>query len=80
MIFFVLWVCFFSYSWGQRNSYTVIAESGDGIYSILRKQGVDPVKYYQAFIELNEENIKDGSFMMSDDELIWWESIQVYNY
>ncbi|WP_205783290.1 LysM peptidoglycan-binding domain-containing protein [Flagellimonas allohymeniacidonis] len=63
MIFFVLWVCFFNYSWGQQNSYTVIAESGDGIYSILRKQGVDPVKYYQAFIELNEENIKDGSFL-----------------
>ncbi len=63
MIFFVLWVCFISYSQGQQDSYTVIAESGDGIYSILRKQGIDPVKYYQAFVELNEENIKDGSFL-----------------
>ncbi|MEL6918896.1 MAG: N-acetylmuramoyl-L-alanine amidase [Bacteroidota bacterium] len=40
---------------------TVIAEKGDGIYSILRRQGVDPVKYYADFIVLNETNIRDGS-------------------
>ena len=40
---------------------TVKAESGDGIYSLLRKQGIDPIKYYEDFINLNQSNLKDGS-------------------
>ncbi|WP_299487582.1 hypothetical protein [uncultured Allomuricauda sp.] len=46
---------------GQTEYYDVVAEPGDGIYSILRKQGLDPVTYYEAFLNANLENIKDGS-------------------
>lgn len=44
---------------GQEN--TIKAESGDGIFSILRKQGLDPVKYYADFVNLNHKNLKNGS-------------------
>lgn len=46
---------------GQTDYYDVVAEPGDGIYSILRKQGLDPVTHYEAFLNANMENIKDGS-------------------
>lgn len=46
---------------GQVNEHVVIAESGDGIFSILRKQGLDPGKYYAEFVELNKDNLKNGS-------------------
>ena len=36
---------------------TVIAIKGDGIYTILRKNNLDPVKYYQDFISLNKKNL-----------------------
>ena len=40
---------------------SVHAENGDGIYSLLRKQGLNPVKYYAAFLELNQDNLRNGS-------------------
>jgi len=46
---------------GQQNVNKVVAEKGDGIFSILRKQGLDPAKYYAKFVELNEDNLKNGS-------------------
>jgi N-acetylmuramoyl-L-alanine amidase len=46
---------------GQAPKNKVIAESGDGIFSILRKQGLNPAKYYAEFIELNKKNLKGGS-------------------
>ena len=39
----------------------VKAEKGDGIYSILRKHGLNPVEYFDEFISLNKDSIKDGS-------------------
>lgn len=45
----------------QDSISTVTAEKGDGIYSLLRKQGLNPVKYYQAFLALNETGIRNGS-------------------
>ena len=39
----------------------VKAEQGDGIFSLLRKQGLNPGKYYVDFIQLNEALIKNGS-------------------
>ena len=46
---------------GQDSIQTVIAQPGDGIFSILRKQGIHPKKYYGAFLELNNGHIKNGS-------------------
>ena len=49
---------------------TVKAESGDGIFSILRKQGLDPVKYYADFVHLNLNNLKNGSELYLDREYV----------
>lgn len=45
----------------QDSLQTVVAEKGDGIFSILRKQGLNPSKYYAEFVALNKDNIKNGS-------------------
>ncbi|MBS9462018.1 N-acetylmuramoyl-L-alanine amidase [Flagellimonas sp. 389] len=58
----LLWVCMSSIVLAQENQ-TVIAEQGDGIFSILRKQGLSPAKYYEEFITINAQNIKDGSML-----------------
>lgn len=34
-----------------------MAKSGDGIHRILQKNGLDPVKYYAAFIKLNKKRL-----------------------
>lgn len=34
-----------------------IAEKGDGIYSLLRRHGVSPTKFYNTFVELNAESL-----------------------
>ncbi len=39
---------------------TVVAEKGDGIYSLLRKQGVDPYITYDDFIALNLPRLRDS--------------------
>lgn len=43
----------------------VKAEQGDGIYSILRKQGLNPVEYFDEFVRLNKDSIKDGSQLIA---------------
>src|SRR5690606_41954597 len=43
--------------------YTVVAKAGDGIFSLLRKEGLDPVKHYGEFLELNAGMLHGGSFL-----------------
>ena len=57
----LLWACLSFPIFGQTDFYDVVAEPGDGIYSILRKQGLDPVTHYETFLKANMENIKNGS-------------------
>lgn len=45
---------------GQDAYISVIAEKGDGVYSLLRKQGVDPYETFDDFIALNSENLRDS--------------------
>ncbi|MBT8298871.1 MAG: hypothetical protein HKP42_13280 [Maribacter sp.] len=45
----------------QDSLQTVIAKNGDGIFSILRNEGIDVVKYYAEFLDLNENKIIKGS-------------------
>ena len=45
----------------QNSNHTVIAKNGDGIFSVLRSSGINPVKYYADFLDLNEKNIRNGS-------------------
>lgn len=51
----VFFISFFAIA--QVPQKTVIAVSGDGIYTLLRKNNLDPIKYYKVFIELNEKNL-----------------------
>jgi len=47
-------------SYSQDAMLTVIAEKGDGILSLLRKQGVNPYEVYDDFIAMNVENLRDS--------------------
>jgi len=49
---------------------TVIAEKGDGIYSILRKQGINPVRHYGHFVDLNHDNLRDSVHLYEGREYI----------
>ena len=44
----------------QDSLATVTAEKGDGILSLLRKQGVNPYDHYDDFIAMNMENLRDS--------------------
>lgn len=45
---------------GQDSLRTVIAEKGDGVLSLLRRQGLNPYEAYDNFIELNADNLRDS--------------------
>ena len=52
---------FFSASlYAQDTIRTVTAKKGDGIYSLLREQGINPYQYYDEFIALNVSNLRDS--------------------
>ncbi len=44
----------------QDSIVTATAKKGDGIYSLLRKQGVNPYKYFDKFVTLNQSNLRDS--------------------
>jgi N-acetylmuramoyl-L-alanine amidase len=52
-------------SHAQEEHGKVVAQQGDGIYSILRNNGLTPSKYIASFIELNKENLstENGLFV-----------------
>lgn len=52
-------------SFAQDSLLVVIAEKGDGIFSLLRKQGMDPSEHYQDFLVLNQENLRDGQHLFA---------------
>jgi len=56
-------IAFFCFEgvFAQDSLRTVVANNGDGIFSILRSNGLDPIKTYKEFIELNKKNIKGDS-------------------
>ena len=45
----------------QDSNKVVRAEQGDGIYSLLRKQGLNPSAYINDFIELNKDKLQNGN-------------------
>ncbi|MFI1771781.1 N-acetylmuramoyl-L-alanine amidase family protein [Thalassobellus citreus] len=48
----------------QTPQKTVIAVRGDGVYSILRKNGIAPTKYFKEFIKLNKKNLKPNNGLL----------------
>ncbi|TFG78670.1 MAG: N-acetylmuramoyl-L-alanine amidase [Flavobacteriales bacterium] len=60
VLFILLVLCLANRSYGQSGLLKVKAEKGDGILSLLRKQGVNPYESYNEFIALNMENLRDS--------------------
>jgi N-acetylmuramoyl-L-alanine amidase len=52
-----------STSLSQDSLAVVVAEKGDGIFSLLRKQGMNPSDHYQDFLVLNKENLREGQHL-----------------
>ncbi|MCK5441859.1 MAG: N-acetylmuramoyl-L-alanine amidase [Maribacter sp.] len=57
---FILLILAVSLATAQNSSISVKAEKGDGIYSLLRKQGLEPSKSFDDFVALNRDNLGDG--------------------
>ncbi len=53
----------FSPCWAQDSLQVVIAEAGDGIYSLLRKNGFNPTRHYNAFIKQNQAHLGEDEFL-----------------
>ena len=49
----------------QDSVKTVTAEPGDGILSLLRKQGIDPYEAYDDFIALNNHDLRDSVHLIA---------------
>ncbi|MBU2948739.1 N-acetylmuramoyl-L-alanine amidase family protein [Zobellia uliginosa] len=47
-------------SFSQDTIQTVVAKKGDGILSLLRKQGVNPYEHYDDFVSMNIKNLRDS--------------------
>jgi N-acetylmuramoyl-L-alanine amidase len=69
-LLFIFTLLIFCNMFAQDSLLTVTAKNGDGIFSVLRNQGIDIVKYYAKFIELNEEKIKNGSHLIIGEEYL----------
>jgi N-acetylmuramoyl-L-alanine amidase len=54
----------------QDSLLTVTAEKGDGVLSLLRKQGVNPYDYYDAFLDLNTNNLRDSVHLYEGREYL----------
>lgn len=48
----------------QRSYQEVVAEKGDGIYSLLRENGLNPPDHMQLFLELNKERLGDNNSLL----------------
>lgn len=48
---------------GQDSLAVATAEVGDGIYSLLRKNGFNPTKHYNAFVKQNQELLGESEFL-----------------
>ena len=60
---FLILLFFTSAIFSQDSLEVVVAEKGDGIFSLLRKQGMDPTDHYQDFLVLNKENLREGQHL-----------------
>lgn len=62
---------------GQNSLKTVIAEKGDGILSLLRKQGENPYEIYNEFVALNSHNLRDSVHLFEGKSYIIPEKVTV---
>lgn len=60
----ILTISCFASIHAQDTLRTIIAEKGDGIYSLLRKNGLNPAIHYNDFIALNSSKLVDNSTLL----------------
>lgn len=60
IVAFLAFCCLLTGVRAQDSLTTVTAEKGDGIFSLLRKQGMDPYDHYDDFIAMNMDNLRDS--------------------
>ncbi len=65
---FLFFISFISLA--QTLEKTVIAKKGDGIYSLLRNNGLDPTKYLKKFIALNKAQLKPNNQLLIGESYI----------
>ncbi|MCR1025375.1 hypothetical protein NQT66_11195 [Cellulophaga baltica] len=51
------------FGFSQEKYQTFVAQKGDGIVSVLWREGLQVDKYYQEFLKLNRGSIIDGSYL-----------------
>lgn len=66
--FFVLMIGMSLSTFSQDSLQVVVAENGDGILSLLRKQGVNPYEHYDDFIAMNLDNLRDSVHLYAGRE------------
>ncbi len=69
-LYFLLLVTFSTSLFSQTSKDTIIAKSGDGIFSLLRNAGIHPIKYYEDFLNLNDSFIRNGSDLIVGETYI----------
>jgi len=69
-LLFLFILCSFPTLFSQAKLDTVVAKTGDGIFSILRNSGIHPVKYYVNFLDLNKDQIKGASELVEGRKYI----------
>jgi N-acetylmuramoyl-L-alanine amidase len=60
---FLMLFALIQFGFSQENNQTFIAQKGDGIVSILWREGLEVDLYYQEFLKLNRGLIVDGSYL-----------------
>ncbi|WP_040664506.1 N-acetylmuramoyl-L-alanine amidase family protein [Nafulsella turpanensis] len=64
--YFFLFILLFSSPslFAQTDSTAVRAKEGEGVYSLLRRFGLNPAEHLQAFLELNKERLGEGNSLL----------------
>lgn len=70
LIYFSAFILGFGVLHAQDTLRTIVAEKGDGIYSLLRKYGLNPAHHYQDFIALNSEQLVDNRILLEGREYV----------
>ncbi len=66
LLFIFLYLTIPSLVFAQNTQRKVVATGGDGVYSLLRKNGLEPTKYYRAFIKLNKKNLTENNGLLKN--------------
>lgn len=68
LLYFVVFIGICTSSFSQDSLQVVVAKKGDGILSLLRKQGVNPYDHYDDFIAMNLDNLRDSVHLYAGRE------------